>query len=329
MLFSKTVSTAAALFLITSVSMAQDPSDPERARVSSKALGEMTFYPAFSAPAKVISLNDSKISALINAQINSIAVRVGDTVKKGDTLVSLDCSDSRLARSAALSRRELAQKEFNRLSKLRKASAVTEQSLNAAETDLSQARITFRQAELQVSRCNVVAPFNGVVTDRFASEGELAATGTPLLSLTDTDAVEIIAQIPPADSSTLRNAGKTFYEWNNRKYPVSVRSLSPVINQLNRNREIRLQFNNQKALSGSAGRIQWQSKVAHLPADLLLERDGKTGVFIVDDNTARFIEIPTARAGQPAAVDLPDNTPVITDGRFGLQDGDLLDVKEL
>lgn len=308
---------------------AQETAEPEVARVSTQALGELTFFPAYSAPARVISLNQSRISARLNARIDSIRFRVGDRVKKDDVLVELDCSDATLNRAAAQSRRDLAQREFNRLSKLKKAKVTTEQNLNAAEADLSQARVAWRQAQLQVSRCEVKAPYNGIVTARMASEGELASPGTPLLSLTDTDTLEVIAEISPADSSSLASAGKTLYEWNSRKYPVSIRSLSPVINPDNRNREIRLLFDRQMALAGSAGRIHWQSTIAHVPADLLLERNESLGVFVNEQGTARFLTIAGAQAGQPAVTDLPPDTPIVVEGRYGLQDGDRLEAREL
>ena len=317
------------LLVLSAYAHAQETAEPEVARVTTQALGELTFFPAYSAPARVISLNQSRISARLNARIDSIRVRVGDRVKKNDVLVELDCSDATLNRTAAQSRRDLAQREFNRLSKLKKANVTTEQNLNAAEADLSQARVAWRQAQLQVSRCEVKAPYTGIVTARTASEGELASPGTPLLSLTDTESLEVVAEISPADSKTLARASKTLYEWNNSKYPVSIRSLSPVINPDNRNREIRLLFDRQKALAGSAGRIHWQSTVAHVPADLLLERSDSLGVFINNQGIARFHTIADAQAGQPTVIDLPSDTPIVVEGRFGLQDGDRLDAREL
>ncbi len=306
---------------------AQQSSDDhiEVTRVSSKPLKEILFYPEYSAPAKVVSLNNAQLSAQINAQILAINVRVGDLVGKGETLVILDCQDAEFSMASARARFNLARKELARLRKLKKASAITEQNLSSAETDLNLARISLQQSELQVERCLVKAPISGVVTSRQASEGELASVGTPMLTLVDTENVEVVAQISPSDSKSLVDSDKTVFEWSGNSYPLTLRSLSSVINPQNRNREIRFIFKSIEALTGAAGRVRWTSQLAHLPADMLLERDEKIGIFIRDGEKARFVAINGAKAGHAATVDLPDDTYVIIDGRFALNDGDLVE----
>ncbi len=318
-----------ALLSLNALSQEVKNEPTEVKRVSSKSVQDIVFFPEFSAPANVLSLNESQISALISAQILSMNVLVGDTVSKGATMVSLDCQDAELVKTSALARLRLAQKEVNRLSKLKKASAVTEQNLNSAETDLSLARVTHNQTRLQVTRCTVAAPFRGVVTARQAANGELAAPGTPLLSLTDLENLEVSAQIPLSKSTSLQQADQLKFVWSGKKYPLNIRHLSRVINPLNRNRELRLTFAKQKALPGAAGRLVWQSRTPHIPADMLLERGGIVGIFIVESNEARFVELRGAIIGHPAAVDLPDDTRIILDGRYGLIDGDTIDNRGL
>ncbi|MCB1755821.1 MAG: efflux RND transporter periplasmic adaptor subunit [Gammaproteobacteria bacterium] len=329
--FSRTLASAC-LFLASLNAFAQDNAageQPEILQVSSKPLAEILFFPGYSAPADVVSLNDSLISAQLNAQILSIDKRVGDQVKQGERLVALDCDDATLGSSSAQTRLDLARREVNRLSKLKKASAVTEQNLNIAETDLKQATIAYKQAQLQVERCDINAPFDGVITERLASQGELASPGTPLLRMQDLSSVEIIAQIPGAATAALEQAADITFAWSGKHYSATIRSLSPVINPSNRNREVRLLFNGEAASIGAAGRLRWQSKTAHVPADMLLQRNDATGLFIVDGNKASFIPIAGAQAGHPAVVDLPGDTQVITDGRFGLNDGDTIENRGL
>ena len=296
--------------------------EPELALINTKQLKDIVFYPDYSAPAKVESLNNSQISARISALILSIAPRIGDVVKKDQVLVSLDCTDGEFNRSSAQSRLQLARKEVNRLSKLKKASAVTEQSLNVAQTDLTQANIAYKQATTQVDRCEIKAPFSGVITARQASVGELASPGTPLLSILDTENLELVADINPSDVNSLKNAASSTFEWQRKNYPVTILSIPALINSSNRNRQVRMSFSGQSALSGAAGRLRWTSETSHVPADMLSERGGKIGLFVSENNKARFITINNARPGHPIAVDLPENTMIITDGRFGLSDGE-------
>ena len=59
-----------------------------------------------------------------------------------------------------------------------------------------------------------------------------------------------------------------------------------------------------------------------LPADYLVRRDGKLGVFILDGETARFHPLPQAEDGRPARIELDPDTRLIGDGRQRLRDGD-------
>ena len=50
------------------------------------------------------------------------------------------------------------------------------------------------------------------------------------------------------------------------------------------------------------------------------------GVFVANDEHARFVAIPGAQEGRPAAVDLPAETLIVVRGHTRLQDGDSLDI---
>jgi RND family efflux transporter MFP subunit len=295
--------------------------------VTVKPLESLQIDPLHSAPATVISLNHSQLSAQISARIEQIVVQVGQQVKQGDKLVQLDCSDSKLAEQDAKARQTLARKELKRAKSLRRSNSLPETDFNKAETELIQANVVIKQTRLQVQRCEITAPFNGVVTDRQASEGELATAGTPILRLLDTQRLEVSAQVPAKQSANMASATTLHFRNDAAQYPLTLRTVTPRINTKARNQEVRLSFTDSKALPGSAGRLQWQSEQAHLPADMLVQRDGQTGVFILQENTAHFVAIDTAHIGYPApAESLPGNAQIIVDGRLGLADGDAVSV---
>ena len=89
------------MFLLCCSALAED-----NVRVKTAALADIAIYPLRSAPATVISLNDTVVSAQIAAKIEQIPVRVGDVVDAGSLLVSVDCDDYILARRQAQARLE-------------------------------------------------------------------------------------------------------------------------------------------------------------------------------------------------------------------------------
>jgi len=60
--------------------------------------------------------------------------------------------------------------------------------------DLSKARLA--QAEKAVADCTVTAPMDGVVTTRSHEEGDVVATGAPLITLSRLDEVWLSVYIP-------------------------------------------------------------------------------------------------------------------------------------
>ena len=295
--------------------------------ITTKPLESLQINPLYSAPATIISLNHSQLSAQISARIEQFLVQVGEQVKQGDVLVQLDCSDSALAEQNAKARQTLARKEMKRAKSLRRSNNIPEKDFNKAETELAQARVAIEQARLKIDRCKVTAPFDGVVTSRQAFDGELAAPGTPLLRLLDTQRLKVSAQVPTKLTSNLTSATTLLFRNGTSQYPLKLRTVTPRVNTKAGNQEVRLNFTESKGLPGSAGRLQWQSGQAHLPADMLVQRDGHTGVFILRNDTAHFIAIDAAHIGYPApAESLPGDTQIIVDGRLGLADGDAVSV---
>jgi RND family efflux transporter MFP subunit len=295
--------------------------------ITVKPLSSLQIDPVYSAPATVISLNHSQLSAQISARIESIDVLVGERIQPGDTLVQLDCSDSELAKQNALARQKLARKELKRAKSLRRSNSIPEQDFNKVETELTQAFIAIEQARLKVQRCNITAPFAGIVTRRQASEGELAIPGTALLRLLDNQRLEVSAQAPVEQTGTIATAKTLTFKTGAKQYSLKLRAISPHINSHARNQEVRLVFTEQKALPGAAGRLLWQTGVPHIPVDILVQRNQQTGVFIFQKDSAHFVALADAKMGHPAPAEfLPNDTPIIIDGRFGLTEGDSVSV---
>jgi len=295
--------------------------------ITIKPLESLQIDPTYSAPATVISLNHSQLSAQISARVQEVLVQVGEQVTQGDTLVQLDCTENLLAELSAKARETLAQKELKRAKSLRRSNSIAEQDFNKAETELAQARVAIEQTHLKIERCKINAPFSGVITRQQAFKGELATPGTPLLRLLDTERLEVSAQVAVQQASSIASAATLQFKTGAAQYPLNLRAVTPRINTKARNQEVRLSFSQSQALPGSAGRLQWQSGQPHLPADMLVLRDGQTGVFVLQEDTARFMAIDSAHIGYPApAESLPENAQIIVDGRLGLADGDAVSV---
>jgi RND family efflux transporter MFP subunit len=309
--------------------------------VAASALSALAVYPEYTAPATVIAVNDSELRSEVSAVVKEIAVDVGQVVNKNDVLVRLERRDFQLAvqrEQAELdilqARIEFAQYQVQRAQTLKQQEAVSEELLKQRETDLAvlvsqkqSKQIALQQAKHNLSKCDIRAPFNAVISKKLVSIGELASPGTPLLRVVDAQRREVTAKLQSYQIASLRAASQLYFQNRQRQYPLTIRSVLPVIDPKERTREVRLLFDDARALAGAAGELVWKSNDVHVPAEFLVQRNDRLGIFIVDGNKqARFIMLDNAAEGRPARVELPPETLVVTKGRFRLQDGDTVSV---
>lgn len=321
--------------LIPVVVFAQD-----KIKVSTANIADIAIYPERSAPAKIVSLNDSTVSARIAAQVDELPIRVGDIVEKDSVLARLDCVDYKLATRESnakldglMAQIKLAERRLERTKKLTLKKSVSEEILDERESDLAvlntehrAAVAQDRMARLNESRCIVKSPFRALINERVSAVGEYANTGTALIKIIDIEQLEISAQVFSRDTEQIRLADELFFEHADIRYPISLRTIVPAINTETRNREVRLLFINGPALPGAAGKLIWRDKRAHVPGEYLVRRDGKLGVFSIKNDVAQFMPIPSAETGRASPTTLPLETPIVIEGQFSLKKNDAVTV---
>ncbi len=316
----------------------------EATPVRTESVMKLSIYPQLSAPAQVLSLNDSRIEASITALVEQIPVRVGDEVSAGDKLLSLECGDQRnileqgvAGRDALKARLAFAEFQYARARSLKSSNSLSDEALRqrkadavALQAELSGAEAGVEQAQRNVERCTLRAPFKAVVVERLIGVGEKAQPGKPLLRLLDLSALEVSAQVPAFDAARLPRVDGLTLQLDEKSYPLTLRSVVPALDPKSRSRELRLDFVAESAAPGSSGRLQWRQSTPHLPAEYLLRRGGDYGIFVVRDGKAEFVTLSNAREGSAVALEpgLPGETPIVTEGRFSLNDGDAVSVVE-
>lgn len=311
------------------------PSDLPTTPVTTAPLAEKLFAPVRTAPATVVTLNNARVSAENAGLLQEIRFKVGEKVDRDAVIAKIDCRDAEAelasAEAAAAASKAKNSYDQSRLASARKLSANKnisgdEIDKRRADAQMSSAAVDKAQAELEksrlaVSRCELKAPFNAVVVDRLASVGDFVSRGSPVLQLLDIESVEVSARIQDIDIESVENGQGHEFVTQNESYPVRLRTIVPLIESRLRSYEARFSFARDGPSPGSAGRLTWASPVPHLPAELLVRRDG-LGVFMMRDGLAEFVALPDAQEGKPAPVSEPLGGQVIVDGRFNVNDGD-------
>jgi len=334
--------------------------------VTVKSFKQLAIYPVVQVSATVVSLNDSKLSAEVNAIIEDIVVDVGQTVSRGSILLKLDSSYYQLeferSKAALLSikaKYELAKYQLVRAKNLSSKKIVSEEVLAKKEADVlglsGQVKVqkALRDiAKRNLDRCIVKAPFKAIIKARLGHVGELASIGTPLVHVVDAEKLEISAKIQTSDIVTLKSAKKIELVSQGGRFTIRLKNITPAYDSLERSQEVRFTFldvidessgdssggssdeessniTNKKDLPGAFGKIIWSKTMPHIPAELMVRRDGNLGVFVLQDNVSKFVSLLNAKEGQPVAqTQLSEDVSIIIDGRYRLQDGSRVNLKQ-
>lgn len=328
------------LLLISGHSLAQVAA----VSVTAGQFGLITYFPEGSAPASVISLSDSTLSARINSWVDEVTVRVGDNVSKGQSLIMLNCgkAQSRLAQQQSAvkandARLSLAHYQLKRARLLREKEHVSEEVLfrrqadvDALEAEAGSLTASIQSDQIDVDSCRVKATFNGVIQKRMVDVGESVTPGQPLLQLVDTEQLEVSVNIPVSSVQQLRQASTFELQHGAERYSLGLRSVVPVTSVVSRHREARLVFDSAPGRTlpspGDSGRLVWRLARHALPPDYLVKRGDQYGIFIIEQGKAVFKVLNDAQEGRPVLVNMPDDTLLIMDGRQVVNEGDILNI---
>ncbi|NNF15251.1 MAG: efflux RND transporter periplasmic adaptor subunit, partial [Gammaproteobacteria bacterium] len=285
-----------------SVKVAAQTATPAPTTVVTAPLSELVIDQTVFAQATVVAANRAQMAAQVAAQIETVHVDVGDIVAPGDVLAELDTSDYELALEQARATLRSIEAQIaqatDRLSRARELSGsqyISADDLLSRETDVAvlQAnrvvqQVAIRSAENTLRRTRIVAPYKAAVVARTAQRGSYVTVGSPLFELVELAAAEVEAQVAADLVAGLTTATQLFFTRGQQRWPLQLLRVTPVVDSTGGTQAVRLGFADTSAPVGSSGTMQWNAGESLLPADLILQRNGVLGVFVVENNRARF-----------------------------------------
>jgi HlyD family secretion protein len=168
-------------------------------------------------------------------------------------------SRQQLFADGALPRKELDQSRVD-VTQARNQAAITkkhldalmaigkQQELKSAAGQLESAKGKYMGAEAQLGYSEIRSPMNGVITDRPLYPGEMAAAGTPLLTVMDISSVIAKAHIPQNDAAALKVGDKGTMTVPGIEEPIEgkVTVVSPALDPNSTTVEVWLEAKNPK-----------------------------------------------------------------------------------
>ncbi|WP_299879279.1 efflux RND transporter periplasmic adaptor subunit [uncultured Cocleimonas sp.] len=322
-------------------------SDNKLLNVSIVPLSSVLISTKNSGPANIISTNHSTLSAEITGRVNSINTEAGSFVRKGEKLASLDCrsyllvkKQAKAALKVAETQLNLAKKQLARNQRLIKNGTIprelferTEATQQTSLADIELKKASIENTELTIERCTIKAPFSGQITQKIVQQGQLVLPGTALFQLMEDAALEVKADIPVTSINEVKGANLIEFVAGEERIKTSIRSIIQNVDVTSRTQEVRLILPDSTHLAaGISGRIEWSNGNLQIPTEFIQRKGQNLGIMIAEDivdgtGKAKFIVLKNAIEGQPANIDLPQQTAIINKNQFRVSDGQLISIQ--
>lgn len=320
-------------------------SEPERIPVELIAVsGDSSAAASITASGVIAAQNEARLSFKIGGIIESIVVKEGDAVRRGQLLATLKPAEIAAQVQQAQLAVEKAQRDHQRVQNLYKDSVATLEQLQNTRTGLDIARQALQQAQFNRQYANIYAPTDGIVMKKIASVGELAGPGTPVLFMNNVSANEkwvLRASLSDAGFASIREGNKATVRidaFPGTDFKGTVVKKVPVADAASGTftAEIQVDLAGRRPAPGMFGRAQIDAartaSTNTIPFDALIEADGARGfVFVTADRkTVKRVPVQIGRISADRVYltgGLEGYPFVVTAGNPYLKDGSSILVK--
>ena len=111
----------------------------------------------------LVATHSATLSSELAALVVELPKKMGESFKKGDTLVALDCRLFDAQQEKVSAEVKVAQIRLENTKQLNQLRSIGTLEVAIAESELQKVMAEQRIAQLNVERCNIKAPFDGVV----------------------------------------------------------------------------------------------------------------------------------------------------------------------
>lgn len=281
-----------------------------------------------------------RVSPRITAQVISRQVRLGDSVTKGQALVTLSSVEMAEAQSNLL----LAEREWSRVRKLgRKVVSDRRYTEANVKRQTAYAKVqaygmTRKQADklLKGSAASADGTFQllasqdgTVISDDFI-EGQIVEPGKVLITLTDESTLWVESSLTPQQANSISNGASARIKSNNEWLTAKVTQLHHMLNEKTRTLAVRLEVPNKddqlhpgQFVDAYIETNQSGEYMALPEASVLRSPDGDWQIMVEQDEAGEFkgVEVELIRVSNGMAIieGIKPGTRVVTSGAFFVQ----------
>ncbi|QFZ53664.1 efflux RND transporter periplasmic adaptor subunit [Oceanihabitans sp. IOP_32] len=267
--------------------------------------------PFLSVSGKIQAANSADLSTRMMGYVNKVHVNVGDKVRKGQLLVSINNADLQAKRAqvnAGITEATVAfnnaEKDYKRFQNLFADNSASQKEMDdmTAHYKMAKARLESatqmkNEVNAQFAYSNITAPFKGIVTSKNVEEGNMANPGVPLISIETPGDFEVMAMVPESEISDIKKGTSVdvVVKAINKTLKGKVTEVSTSAKNTGGQYLVKIDLDNTEAniLSGMFTTVQFpverkaKSTMVLIPTEALVTNGQLSGVYTVSQsNTA-------------------------------------------
>ena len=233
-------------------------------------------------------------------RVVSVAVKNGQRVQKGQTILQIDNTQELNAVRGAEASLQHAQDGYDRVSQVHAKGVVSDQKMVEIESQLAQARSLYEAAQQRLKECTLTAPCDGVVSGLDVAIGQTILPGTRVCSLLDMTGFCVRFTVPEKEIKGLtvsgeRLRGEVEVAAVDAVYPIVVKEKGVTANPVTHTYEVVARINGgaNVLMSGMVGKVtlnveglRFKDESIIIPAKcILLKPEGHT-VWVIENGNA-------------------------------------------
>jgi len=275
-------------------------------------------------------------------RLETVNVRMGDRVAHGQIVAKMDDRDVREQMAQAMANLEVNRATLRtRESDLKAASLTLERQktmlaaglsskqnfddsdaryssalaqLDVAKAQVSQTEARIEELKVTLGNTSILSPVDGFVGKRNLDPGAFAGTNSPVVSVVDIGTVRLVANLVEKDFRRVHRGLEAVVEvdaFPGEQFTGKVSRVAPVFDAATRTATMEIEIPNPgfRLKPGMYARVSLtvdrQPDALTVPRNAVVDLEGKRGVFVIENQVAKFHPI-----------------------RSGLQDGDRVQILE-
>lgn len=264
-----------------------------------------------SASGKIQARRSADLSTRIMGHVDQIHVSVGDEVRKGQLLVSINNSDLQAKRAqvnAGIIEATIAfnnaQKDYERFKNLMADNSASQKEMDdmTANFEMAKARLETanqmkNEINAQFAYSNIKAPFNGTITRKTIEIGDMTNPGVPLISMEAPGSFDVLAMVAETGISQIKPGTEVnvLVDAINRTLKGKVTELSTSAKDTGGQYQVKIGLDKTDAqiLSGMFATVQFplenqiNTELVLVPTEAIITRGQLSGIYTVSQgNTA-------------------------------------------